>query len=262
MKKSKILLTITTWNQSEYTKICLDSLKLIEEKCDILIIDDASTDNTIDLCKEYGVESISKKEGMGLTDSWNRAYKYFVKHNYDYFVIANNDIIVPSGALTELKNLLDKWPSSLVVPLSTQKGAGHNMNQIIDNWWGKQPEYEDPNYTTEVQKMMLMEKERVRKENNLYLLDPIRQKIFNGFFFMMNRKICNYEMKDGNLFDPTLLNTKNEDEFNWTNLISNDDFSLLCKTAFVYHFKGVSTYDVVKDYMAKSNDKNWIKNRK
>ena len=85
MKKSEILFVITTWNQSEYTKICLDSLKLIDEKCDILVIDDASTDNTIDLCNTYDIEVISKKEGMGLTDSWNKSYRYFVDNNYSYF---------------------------------------------------------------------------------------------------------------------------------------------------------------------------------
>ena len=79
---------------------------------------------------------------------------------------------------------------------------------------------------------------------------------------MMNKKICEYEREDGNLFNPEFLMTKNEDEFNWANLIPNNDFSILCKTAFIYHFKGVSTYDVVEDYMAKSNNKDWIKNRK
>ena len=87
---SKILFSITTWNQSEYTKICLDSLKNINEDCDILVIDDASTDNTIDLCKEYGVKYIDKKVGLGLTDSWNQAYKHFVESGYDYLIIANN----------------------------------------------------------------------------------------------------------------------------------------------------------------------------
>ena len=258
----KLLFVITTYNQSEYTKICLDSLKLIDEKCDILVIDDASTDNTIDLCNTYDIEVISKKEGMGLTDSWNKSYRYFVDNNYSYFIIANNDIIVPNGALSELKNTLDKWPSSLVVPLSTKKGAGHNTNQIIDNWWGKQVEYENPNHVNEIQNMILKQKEKLKSSNNLYMLDPIRQKMFNGFFFMMNKKICEYEREDGNLFNPEFLMTKNEDEFNWANLIPNNDFSILCKTAFIYHFKGVSTYDVVEDYMAKSNNKDWIKNRK
>jgi len=86
-------------------------------------------------------------------------------------------------------------------------------------------------------------------------------KHFNGFFFMMSKDICQYEREDGNLFDPAFLNTKNEDEFNWCNLIPNDDYPFLCKTAFIFHWKGVSTFKIIKDYGRKSNNTNWLKDR-
>ena len=76
--------------------------------------------------------------------------------------------------------------------------------------------------------------------NNLYKFDPIRMKHFNGFFFMMSKDICKYEREDGNLFDPAFPNIKNEDEFNWCNLIPSNDYPFLCRTAFVFHWKGVS----------------------
>ena len=81
----------------------------------------------------------------------------------------------------------------------------------------------------------------MRKANNLYVCDPIRMKMFNGFFFMMNRNIINYQYSDKELFDPKYVMTKNEDEFNWSNLIPNHDFPALCKTSFVFHYKGVTT---------------------
>ena len=133
--KGNILVILTTYNQSEITRQCLDTLKVISDKHDVLIIDDLSTDDTIDLCKEYNVKYITKDVGKGLTDSWNKGYQYFKENKYEYFVIANNDILVPNNALTEMKNVLDKWPCSLVVPMSTQLGAGHNTMQTIDKWW-------------------------------------------------------------------------------------------------------------------------------
>ena len=42
---------------------------------------------------------------------------------------------------------------------------------------------------------------------------------------MMNRNIINYEYSDMELFKPEYLMTKNEDMFNWDNLITNNDFS-------------------------------------
>ena len=237
--KSKTLVVLTTYNQSDITRACLDSLKLVSDAHDVLIVVDVSTDNTIELCKEYNVPYIRKDIGKGLTDSWNRAYQYFKENKYEYFVIANNDILVPNSALTEMRNVLDMWPCSLVVPMSTQLGAGHNKEQIIDNWYG-QNDYHIPENYQKVQDLLLETKESEMQSNNLYKFDPIRMKMFNGFFFMMSKDICQYERSDGSLFDPEFINVKNEDEFNWSNLIPNNDYAMLCKTAFVFHFKGMS----------------------
>ena len=242
MENKKILFIITTYNQSEITRACLESIEKITEcyPVDVLLIDDKSTDDTILLCKELNINYIAKDVGKGLTDSWNRGYQYFKEHpEYEFMIIANNDILVPSGALTEMVSVLEKWPGSLVVPMSTQLGAGHNQMQIIDRWYGEN-DYNIPENYQKVQDLIQETKETEIKSNNLYKFDPVRMKHFNGFFFMMNRQICQYEREDKNLFDPAFPNIKNEDEFNWCNLIPNDDYPFLCKTAFVFHWKGVS----------------------
>ena len=139
----KILFAITTFNQSNITRLCLDSLKLITDEYDVIIVDDASTDDTIRLCVEHNIKYITKETGLGLTDSWNKAYQYFKDNGYGYLIIANNDILVPDKALTEMANVLDYWPCSLVVPMSTIKGSGHNVVQAIDNYYGTN-EYDNP----------------------------------------------------------------------------------------------------------------------
>jgi len=242
MENKKILFVITTYNQSNITRACLESVQKINESypVDVLLIDDKSTDDTLSLCKELKINFISKEVGKGLTDSWNQGYKYFRNNKeYSYLIIANNDILVPSGALTEMTKVLDKWPGSLVVPMSTSAGVGHNQIQAIHNWYG-QNDYDVPENYQQVQDLILETKEQESTSNNLFKFDPVRMKHFNGFFFMMNRQICQYERKDENLFDPTFVNVKNEDEFNWANLIPNDDYPFLCKTAFIFHWKGIS----------------------
>ena len=109
---------------------------------------------------------------------------------------------------------------------------------------------------------MLSIQEEVKKANNLYLLDTMRVKMFNGFFFMMNRNIINYEHSDNILFNPDYNMTKNEDKFNWNNLIPNNDFPAVCKTSFVFHFKGVSTFKIFDNYGEISNNvPEWKKQR-
>ena len=89
------LLVITTYNQSEYTRACFETLRNIEDGIDVLVIDDCSTDDTVELCKEYNHEVIVKETGLGLTDSWNRGYCEFKNrwgvhgehHKYEYCLL-------------------------------------------------------------------------------------------------------------------------------------------------------------------------------
>ena len=200
---SKTLLVITTYNQSEYTKLCFDSLKKLDDNFDVLVVDDYSTDNTVELCSEYGYEVITKSEGKGLTHSWNLGYQRFKRHwfcnsngmddQYEYLIIANNDILIPNGAINELLESFYQWPYSLIVPLSTTYGAGSNAQfQSVENYYqGMAPSCNDPNYYQEIQDRILDVREQTRKSNNLYMLDTCRMKMFNGFFFMMIRNIIN-----------------------------------------------------------------------
>lgn len=255
---SKVLLVITTYNQSHYTKMCFESLKKLDDNMDVLVVDDYSTDDTVDICKEYGHRVITKDEPKGLTDSWNIGYREFLGTtdygtDYDYFILANNDILIPKGAIGELISTFKKWNSSLVVPMSTEYGVGHNLTQNVNNYYHGL-EVDEPEDYQRVQDEILKVKEEMRDSNNLYLCDPVRMKMFNGFFFMMNRDITIYEQNDDELFKTDKIMTKNEDQFNWDNLITNDDFSMLCKTSFVFHYKGVSTFKVFDNYNKISND--------
>ena len=53
---AKTLLAITTYNQSDYTKLCLDSISKLNIDLDVLVIDDFSSDNTIELCSQYNTK--------------------------------------------------------------------------------------------------------------------------------------------------------------------------------------------------------------
>ena len=250
---SKVLLVLTTYNQSHYTKLCFESLKKLKDDIDVLVVDDYSTDDTVDICEEYGHRVIKKSEPRGLTDSWNIGYREFRKSNYEYFILSNNDILIPKGAIEELISTFKKWNSSLVVPMSTEYGVGHNLTQNVDNYYDGL-ETTEPEYYQKTQDEILKIKEQMRNSNNLYICDPVRMKMFNGFFFMMNRNIINYEQNKNELFKTDKIMTKNEDQFNWDNLITNDDFAMLCKTSFVFHYKGVSTFKVFNNYTKISND--------
>jgi GT2 family glycosyltransferase len=193
--KNKVLFLITTYNQLEYTKLCIESLNKVNDiDFDVLVIDDCSNDGTQQWCKDNNIKIIEKPTGKGLTHTWNEGY-----------------------------------------------GVGHNPHQFIGNYFnGLDTKSQDPNNTQDIQDHLLTAREQLKKGKDLYIVDPIRMKHFNGFFFMMSRDICQYEREDGNLFDPDYLMTKNEDTFNWRVLLPADDHPGLCKSAYIFHFKGVA----------------------
>ena len=257
--KYNVLIGITTYNQLDYTKLCIESInKITDVNCDVLVVDDASADGTVRWCKDNDIEVIEKKKGKGLTHSWNVIYSEYcssVKNHYDYAVTANNDIIIPDGALSEIGDVFMNWPFSLVVPLSTIRGAGHNGRvQGAESHYQIVGDIDDPDMTQSVQNSILENKNHLKLGNNLFMADPFRMKMFNGFFFCYNSRIFKHERSDGNLFDPKYIMTGNEDEFNWSTLIPKNDYPALCKTAYVYHFKGVSTSNVFENFGDISND--------
>ena len=124
-------------------------------------------------------------------------------------------------------------------------------------------DFTNPDACQYIQDTIIEAKNQAKKSNSLFVFDPVRMKMFNGFFFMMNRNIIKYEHSDTELFEPKYIMTKNEDEFNWGKLIPNNDFAALCKTSFIFHYKGVSTFEVFDNYGEISNDvSEWKKQRK
>ncbi len=55
---------------------------------------------------------------MGLTYSWNLGYKLAKFLGYSYVFFANNDIIIPAGAINLMRASLKV--DALVVPLTTK----------------------------------------------------------------------------------------------------------------------------------------------
>jgi len=255
----KILFVVTTFNQSKYTKLFFDSFfKTHDLDIDVIVIDDCSSDDTVSWCKQNNIKVIEKESGKGLTHSWNLGYQYFKEHaEYDILIISGNDILIPIGSLNELKRCHEKWNSVCIVPLTTTKGCGHNPVQDISKYYNDV----DQSYecVDDIQTRILDYYNSHEMHNRKFLFDPFRMLMFNGFFFSLKRKIIEYERPDGLLFDPKHLNFKNEDEFNWSILIPNNEYPMLCKTSYVYHFKGVSFAHITDPT---TNDfENFIKNR-
>ena len=126
--KSDVLIIFTTCNQLAITILSLQYLTNSEDRGDLLVIDDHSTDGTVEYLRKKGFAVITKHIAKGLTDSWNLGYRLGHALGYGKVIFTNNDILFTTGSIGRISDSLDKH--ALVCPLTTPKGAGHHPPQV------------------------------------------------------------------------------------------------------------------------------------
>eukprot|EP01033_Poteriospumella_lacustris_P005885 gene5885-4227_t len=89
--KREILIVVTTCNQLSMTIMSLQYLRNTGKVADVVVIDDHSTDGTVEYVKKKGFAIISKRRPTGLTDSWNIGYRLAIALGYKQVLFTNND---------------------------------------------------------------------------------------------------------------------------------------------------------------------------
>ena len=224
----RALMAITTANQIAYNREAFRStLTGKPGYVDMLVVDDASDDGTVELARGLGLTVITKSRPRGHIDSLNKAYEVFVTKAYDVLILANNDILVPRGALENLCTALER--NTVVSPMSTATGVGHQPAQALRHHFPTIPIDEtQPGHYQRVQDYLTglaLERGSVRELPYV-----------NSFVIGMSRRAREFELPGGQIFDPRNVNVGNEDEF----CARVTDKKYVCITSFVFHFKGVT----------------------
>ena len=101
----KLSAIVLVYNGGEYLKTCLDSLvNQTLDGLEIILINDKSTDNSLDICKYYAkdhdnVKIIDKQENHGLATSANMGIQIA---RGEYVILVDNDDIIPPDAYEKL----------------------------------------------------------------------------------------------------------------------------------------------------------------
>ncbi len=131
---SKILIIIVTWNKKEYVIDLLKSLSSLSfprQQLDILVIDNASNDGTVEALKTQfdDIQIIENSENIGGTGGFNTGLAWAFEQpesRFDFLWLLDNDVVVHKDALTELVAELEQNPEVAV--------AGSTMMQLDFPW--------------------------------------------------------------------------------------------------------------------------------
>lgn len=133
-----LTVAIPSYNMEKYLSRCLDSLSLdlLEDKIEVLVINDGSKDNTLNIAKEYELKypdtiKVIDKENGGWGSAVNIAIK---KATGKYFKILDSDDWFDSDSFIKLVDLLGTIDVDLVLT---------SFNNVYDNGKVKENIYDN-----------------------------------------------------------------------------------------------------------------------
>ena len=120
----KIALIILNWNQPQLTFDTLDSIFKCQSKgffYHIFLVDNGSTDDSLNLFKakykkNLNVTILETGDNLGYAGGNNFGLKAALKEKFDYYLVANNDILVAPDFLQKLVDASLKHPKAILTP--------------------------------------------------------------------------------------------------------------------------------------------------
>ncbi len=79
----KTLLIIPAYNEEESIESTVESIRRTVPEVDILIVNDGSTDGTIEVCRRNGYPFLDLSTNLGLAGGFQAGMKYALRHDYD-----------------------------------------------------------------------------------------------------------------------------------------------------------------------------------
>lgn len=133
---AKTFSIIVTYNGAPWIEKCLTHLFESNFKSEIIIIDNASTDNTLKLLKPYkdSIYLIENKENLGFGQANNLGIKYAMGNGADFIFLLNQDAYIFPDTIFKLIDSLKKNPSfGLLSPLQLDI-SGKKIEPIFKNF--------------------------------------------------------------------------------------------------------------------------------
>lgn len=100
MSDSNLSVIIVTWNTSEITQKCVNSINKFLKNVEIIVVDNGSNDNTVDkISKIKNVKIIENKKNLGFSKANNIGLNYA---SHEHVLFMNSDIELIDNSISEL----------------------------------------------------------------------------------------------------------------------------------------------------------------
>ena len=131
----RIVIIIVTFNACAYIRKCLESIATTGEEVDVIVVDNASTDNTLELVKEFDCELVELEENVGFGKANNIGINLGLKKfNMSHCFLLNQDAYLQPNFFRAFRELPDKVANSVVAALQLN-GTGTGLDSKSENFY-------------------------------------------------------------------------------------------------------------------------------
>ncbi|SHI38708.1 glycosyltransferase [Lutispora thermophila] len=217
---------ILTYNNLEYTKLCIDSIRKYTQKgtYEIIVVDNHSTDGTVDWLKEQkDLKLILNDENYGFPKGCNQGIQA-AKENND-IILLNNDVIVTPNWLNNLRKCLYSSKDIGAVGAITNSCSNYQAIPV--------------NYSNLDEMIRFAESNNI--SNNSLWEERLR---LVGFCMLIKNEVVQKVGLMDEIFTPG-----NFEDDDYSFRIRKAGYKLmLCKDSFIHHFGSASFGKVSKEY--------------
>lgn len=178
-----VYVIIVTYNGSKWIRKCLKSLQNSSIVVHILVVDNNSTDDTLEIVKEFSsVEIFKSSENVGFGKANNLGIQHALSKGAGYFFLMNQDTWIDSNCIEVLVNAIKKHPEFLIVSPLHLDGTGKHLDYKFSY-------YASPFYTDNLMSDLII--------NKTQLQEVYETKFVNAAFWLLSR----YTIERVGLFD-------------------------------------------------------------
>lgn len=140
MAERRICVVVPNWNGKEELPACLDSLLAQTEPGHLIVVENGSTDGSLELLQQHypQVELVVNKKNLGFAGGVNSGIRRAMEQGAAYIALFNNDAVADKGWLKELVGCLDAQPEAGIATCKLLNSDGTHLDSTGDYYtaWG------------------------------------------------------------------------------------------------------------------------------
>lgn len=114
--KKRILIVVPSFNEEKNVPAVIEDIRTSLPECDILVVNDCSTDNTSRVVRETeGAKIVDLPYNLGIGGAVQTGFKYAARNDYDYAVQVDGDGQHIAAEVVKLIDTMDRVGCDMVI---------------------------------------------------------------------------------------------------------------------------------------------------